>query len=352
MLRTLKSVAAKEAWHRREYIGDVWQADYVPAQSDKRCNRLRTTFRHDVILSEVVLHDGPSPEQPLQTTPKRVPLRASTFDWYVPVVQRGSAYLDVTRPMLTRATESKGTSGDGKSPDASGGDVSIHLAQRASADAPPLLTPGGSAPASSPLHLSAEATLDTGKVLKELAPDLIERRHVREEDVELEWQLSWNAGRLDISLSGRPADRPFQVFVVVEETVYSGETAPASTADPLGDPLLREQLHTPFLGEIVNQIVFVPEEFFTAEREALERGEKLWHDFVTKFAKSTTLGPGTPVVSLLDSVANRLIASPSTATLAAGLDERVNFAFREHPKIWGDVLKDAGIKSHPGPYKP
>jgi hypothetical protein len=134
--------------------------------------------------------------------------------------------------------------------------------------------------------------------------------------------------------------------------VYSGEIAPADAVSPLADPLLREQLHTPFLSEIVNQIVFVPEEFFTAEREALERGEKLWHDFVTKFAESTTVGPGTPVVSLLDSVANHLLASPSTATLAAVLDERVKFASREHPKIWGEVLKNAGIKSHPNPYKP
>jgi hypothetical protein len=219
VLRTLKSVADKEGWHRREYVGDVWQADYVPAQADKRCNRLRTTFRQDVILSEVVLHDGPSPEQPLKTPPNRAPLRASTFDWYVPVVQRGSAYLDVTRPVLTRATQGKGTSGAGKPLVAAGGDVSIHLAQKASAATAALPTLGGPGPTPSPLHLSAEATLETGKILKEIAPDLVERRHVREEDLELEWQLSWNAGRLDISLSGRPTDRPFQVFLVVEETV-------------------------------------------------------------------------------------------------------------------------------------
>jgi hypothetical protein len=51
-------------------------------------------------------------------------------------------------------------------------------------------------------------------------------------------------------------------------------------------------------------------------------------------------------------VANRLLASPSTATLAAGLDQRVNFAAREHPKIWEDVLTDGGIKRHSGPYAP
>jgi hypothetical protein len=351
VLRTLKSAADKEGWRRREYVGDVWQTDYVPAPADKRCNRLRTTFRQDVILSEVVLHEGPSPAQPLETPVKHARLRASTFDWYVPVVQRGSAYLDVTSPVLTRGAEGKGTSGGPKPAAGFGGEVSIHLAQRASAASAPLPTLGGPGPAPSPFQLSAEATLDTGKIFNEIVPDLVERRHVRDEDVELEWQLRWNAGRLDISLSGRPTDRPFQVFVVVEETVYSGEIAPAGAVSPLADPLLREQLHTPFLSEIVNQIVFVPEEFFTAEREALERGEKLWHDFVTKYAKSETLGPGTPVVSLLDSVANRLLISPSTATLAAGLDERVNFALREQPKIWGEVLKEAGIKNHPGPHK-
>jgi hypothetical protein len=346
VLRTLKSVADKEGWHRREYVGDVWQADYEPAQADKRCNRLRTTFRQDVILSEVVLHDGPSPEQPLKTPPNRAPLRASTFDWYVPVVQRGSAYLDVTLPVFTRTTQRKGTSGASKPLVAAGGDVSIHLAQMASAAPAPLPILGGPGPAPSPLHFSAEATLETGTISTEFVPDLVERRHVRDEDVELEWQLSWNAGRLDISLSGRPTDRPFQVFVVIEENVYSGEDAPAVESGPLSDPLLREHLHTPFASEIVNQIVFVPEEFFKAERAALDQGEKLWHDFVTKFAKSTTVGPGTPVASLLDAVANRLLASPSTATLAAVLDERINFAGREHPKIWGAILKGAGIEIH------
>ena len=169
----LKSAAAKEGWHRRDYIGDIWQADYVPAQADKRCNRLRTTFRQDAILSEVVLDDGPSPEQPLtlKSPPKGEALRASTFDWYVPVLQRGSPYLDVTRPVLTRGTEGKGTSGGVKPLVGSEGDVSIHLAQRASATITPLTTMGGPGPGPSPLHLSGEATLGgSSKVLKRTRP--------------------------------------------------------------------------------------------------------------------------------------------------------------------------------------
>src|SRR4029450_8639579 len=116
-------------------------------------------------------------------------------------------------------------------------------------------------------------------------------------------------------------------------------------------PSRPEKCHTPFLSEIVNQIVFVPEEFFAAERDALDKGEKLWADFVTKFAESTPVGPGPPVVTVLNSVANHLLVSPSTATLAAGLDERVNFAAREHPKIWDKVLSESGIMTQSGPYR-
>ena len=188
------------------YVGDV-AGGYMPRKADKRCNRLRTTFRQDVILSEVILSDGPSPEQPLKTPPNRARLRASTFDWYVPVVQEGSAYLDVTNPFLFAGAQGTGTSG--KPMAGSTGEVSIHLAQRASATIASLAALVGPASGPSPLHLSDEIALETSNTIaKQLVPELIERRHAREEDVEVEWQLRWNAGRLEIvSQAGQPIVR-------------------------------------------------------------------------------------------------------------------------------------------------
>ena len=251
-------------------------------------------FANDVpagclFLSEVVLHDGPSPAQPInqdttqlgrRCAPRRSTGTCRCCNGAVPTWM-------MKCPVLTRAraTQGTGTSGDGKHligirrrrldpPGAEG--VSDHRTTDdhgrtwSSSVAASLVRRGD------PRGLRHDRN-------EELAPELIERRHVREEDVELEWQLSWNAGRLDIK-SLRPADRsPVpSVHRRRRDRIFGRDCACSAPWYLLEDPLLREQLHTPFLSEVVNQIVFVPEEFFTAEREALERGEKLWHDFVNE----------------------------------------------------------------------
>src|SRR5262249_31688468 len=158
----------------------------------------------------------------------------------------------------------------------------------------------------------------------------------------LAWQLDWKAERLEIRLSGQPGNRPFQIYVVVEETVYSGEIPPDNVADPLGAQQLREQIHTPFVAEMVNQIVFVPESFFDDERTAIAQGAKRWHDFIRRFAESRPIGPGDPIEFLDQSIRAMLIRSPSTATLAATIDPRVEFAMREAPELWEAVLRESG----------
>ena len=129
------------------------------------------------------------------------------------------------------------------------------------------------------------------------------------------------------------------VGVPLEETVYSGEVPD----EGLPAQQLREVLHTPFVTEVVNQIVFVPEDFFKREREAIERGEKLWHEFVTKYAKSAPIGPSDPVVSLLDRIRERVQAAPTTETLVAALHDRIAFATREHPQLWAEVVRGEGV---------
>jgi hypothetical protein len=112
--------------------------------------------------------------------------------------------------------------------------------------------------------------------------------------------------------------------------------------DLLADGRLREQLHTPFVTEMVNQLIIVPQPFFVEEHKAIQQAKKLWYDFMRKYAKSAPIGPDDPVVSMLDEVGQRLHRSPSTATLSAGLETRVAFARRERPELWDQVVREAG----------
>jgi hypothetical protein len=151
-------------------------------------------------------------------------------------------------------------------------------------------------------------------------PDLrsAERRHVRKEQVTLDWTLTWKDGELNVTVSGRPDQRSFQAFVVVEEGIASGE--------PLGGP---EQLHTPCVAEIVNQLVLIPEDFFAKERADLERGERIWNDVLRRFSESAELEPEDPIVAAVFEGRDALAESRSTSTLA-DIQQRRLGAAREH----------------------
>ena len=338
VLRTLESQFGQESWDNRSYVGDIWQASYEPTQGDPRCKRLKTELRHNAILSEVLLYEGPSPSQPVNraSDPDRpVKLSATTFDWYVPVVSPWSSFAEVAKESMAARVAATG----GKKTMTGTGGVSIHLLGREPVVPAPMHFMGGPSPL---VNTVVDEFVDISNFVSvtNVSLDKAERRHVRIEDVELEWQLSWTAEKLEVRLFGEPTQRPFQVQVVVEETVYSGETGPENIADVLSDQQLLEQIHTPFVAEIVNQLVFVPEEFFTKEREAIEKGSKMWHEFLRRFAEQAPIGPGDPIEFLDQSIRARAVRSQSTATLAATLDERVEFARREAPELWDAVVRE------------
>ena len=54
---------------------------------------LRTELRHNSILSEIELYQGASPTEPVHRTGETA-IKASTFDWYVPIVSPWGAYAD------------------------------------------------------------------------------------------------------------------------------------------------------------------------------------------------------------------------------------------------------------------
>jgi uncharacterized DUF497 family protein len=271
VLRTIDSLFEKEGWDPRGYVDEVWRAGYEPTAGDPRCQRLRTELRPHLILSEVELYNGSSPAQAVLREGS-VNLRATTFDWYVPVVAPWSSYADLPDYAISSSEDS---GGDKKMMLGTGG-VSIHMLANATFGPGPIHHLHGPAPL---VATVADPFTELSDVASSghISLDKAERRHVRiapqiQQGVRVDWKLSWAAGKLEITLAGRPEDRPFQVHVVVEETVCSGE--PFGVGDPLSDPQLLEQIHTPFVAEIVNQVVLVPEAFFTEERKALEKAEK------------------------------------------------------------------------------
>lgn len=356
VLRALESVTGSEGWDKRSYVGDVWVPDYEKTAADPRLNRLRTEFREGLILSEIVLYEGPSPVDAIHRTGEKT-IRASTFDWYVPVVTPWGSYADAVKDGFAAKYAAAG-GGNGKQGAIATGGVSIHLmgpnplssavsplasGQPLPSDSiapPPMQVMSGIGPLTA---YTADDLFDIGDAfaIPDASLDKAERRHVRIESVFLSWQLDWKAERLEVRLFGQPENRPFQVHVVVEETVYSGEALPDNIVDPLTQQFT-ERIHTPFVAEVVNQLVFVPEEFFDEEREAIARGAKMWHDFIRRFAESRPIGPGEPIEFLEQAIRAMTVRSQSTATLAETIDRRVEFAQREAPDIWRAIMNQSG----------
>ncbi len=85
----------------------------------------------------------------------------------------------------------------------------------------------------------------------------------------------------------------------------------------------------------------LPELFFREERKAFQRGGKMLSEFERRFAKQAPVGPGEPIELLRKSVREMVSRSSSTSTLAAVMDERVEFATRQAPELWDSVLREA-----------
>jgi hypothetical protein len=353
VLRTLRSKTGEEGWHHLDYVGDVWRPEYEPTSADPRVKKLAPKFYGDWILSEVILcEEQHTPTEPVHRT-GQLTISAPTFDWYVPVSSRahgrlgGTARTEESRPVILQTDRSSGRLTGG---------VSVHLLDEheavvAGGDG---TTPNRPTPdqVSRPTrtmdaHHPAAAFDDVMDIdvvaATEQVPQRAERRHVREEQVQLAWRLDWADGRLDVQLTGRAEDRPCQVHLVVEEIVYSGEVVPGDEPVSLTDAAATDRIHTSFTAEVVNQLMYVPEEFFDQERQALGNGAKLWRDFLTRYAEERPIRPGDPIESLDASQRELAATSSSTAALARVQNERAAFAQREAPEIWQAVLHREGI---------
>lgn len=328
VLRTIDSLFSQEAWRDRDYIDWVWRADLDPLASDPENLRLQTEFSSGAVLDEVVLYEGVSPINALPWSPNQtITLQAHTFDWYVPVSPprwvQGVSSLATAKEVGIHSGANARTAGA----------RSIHLttelhpivAARLAGQPQPTLS-YSAATREALLNIFDEYVDDD--LVPVLGPSLehAERRHVRPETVTLDYQFRWADGQIEVRLNGRPENRNFQVFVVIEEAVQSGEafTGP-------------EWLHTPFAAEMVNQLTLVPQSFFDDEKKALEAGERLWNDLMRHYSKSGQVGPGDPVTSVINQARALIRESVSTAALSESLAIRLSAVKEYEPELWRSV---------------
>lgn len=336
VLRTMESQSpfGPEAWDPQGYLERVWLAEYDDVSDTPRHKYLRTTFNASARLWELELYKGSSPSS-LEPRGGEATISATTFDWYVPKLQIARPYQPIPDELTVPTPSGKPAGGTGM--------MSIHLRRGTTGSVVPMRLLHGHG---SPFGQHVQPMFDVGvDYFGEAALDLAERRHVRQESVYLAWNLRWENGELIVGLSGKPDHRSFQVVVVVEETIYSGATVPEGAADILGSANLITALHTPFVAEIVNQTILVPESFFEQERNALDSGERMWDTYISKYAISAEVGPANPVITVLGRVRDTIARSPGTATLAESLHTRMEVARQANPALFEEVLREAAPRA-------
>jgi hypothetical protein len=330
-LRTLHSEDRVEGWRKHDYVEDVWRPRYRKADGDPKNLQLDSSIltlkdENEVFLfsREMIPGGGHSSPEP-RADGGTIKLEADTFDWYVPVFRTFSPFVEPDTEARRVSPDTGHTKPTPRQRMATSGGLSLHAR---SGMVEPLPLGGGQFPLTTmPSDLWDDG--DGGfSVMDNVSLERAERRHVRRSTVTLEWKLTWTGSDLRVDLKGKPDERPFQVFVVVEERSYSGAADSDNTI----------QLHMPFAVEIVNQVTLVPEEFFKKEAAALERGEKLYNDLNSKFAQSGPVAPGDPVVGMLDRVRKDLARSQSTATIAAGLNTRLEFMRETLPNEFRELM--------------
>ena len=96
----------------------------------------------------------------------------------------------------------------------------------------------------------------------------------------LSWDVNWTGDSLRVALQVPASARNFEVFIVVEEELHSGE-----------------KIHSSYRVEMNTQITLVSEEFFEAEEEAINRANDVLREFSRKYIEVVPVGPDDPVIS-------------------------------------------------------
>ncbi|MGE5242853.1 MAG: hypothetical protein ACM3SQ_01315 [Betaproteobacteria bacterium] len=362
-LVAVRSQIGREGWRNAGYVDNVWHPWYVPATGDPRNQRLQVDIYPGALHDSGVglytpngANGGPSPAEPYDNS-GTVTMSASTFDWYVPT--RTFVF-----PLGTGAglAASAARRAGGVLGGAGGGGTSVHAMSpvevRAVGGAAAVGAGGGGGSGGGAGAGGAQVSTVVDGISRvighgalagldhfDASLDHAERRHVREEPVTFDWSLHWEDGHLQVQVTGRPENRPFQLWLVIEEDVYSGETLPNDLGDVMAMPNLRTEIHTAIPLEVVNGTLLVPDTFFKEEAAALAKGRKLWNDLNREYAKSRQPGPGEPsMLGVAEQLQRTLGDSMSTAAIAERLNRRLGFMQAHAPSLFMRVWQAEGVE--------
>jgi hypothetical protein len=251
------------SYHSEQRYDEYYQVGYTSDPARPGFQKLFTST--GVALSELKIAEGPSVAE-LREVSGTATLQAVTFDWWIPVKP-----LDGVLPV--------GEALPGAALRATGYEAAAAVTVPPTAPPPgpsPLLPPS---PRPLPLAVSADSI--------GIAPDIQftdlfgwedgtepangQHRRAAQSEIQIDYTLHWQADRLTVSLkNNRPVeDRNYIVYVVVEETLGSGEV-----------------LHTVERIPVISQLTYVPESFFDHELDALAKTARFFRDLAARYAKS------------------------------------------------------------------
>jgi hypothetical protein len=273
-LRTLSAnfSAASGSWRSEQQYTDYHQVGYTNDPERPGFKKLFTST--GVPLSQLKIAEGTSTAESRESSGTAV-LQAVTFDWWMPVAPLG--YTKIVSEEILKQASFRATGFEVASESAGG----------------PKTSPA--VPAPLPQTLPIGVVRDVTGIRDDIKfSDLFgwedgtepvkgQRRLAALGEVQLDYTLHWQADRLTVSLkNNRPTDRNYVVYVVVEETLGSGEV-----------------LHTVERIPITGQLTFVPQSFFDQEAEAQAKMARFFRDFAAHYAKSLRdiprpAGPGDP----------------------------------------------------------
>lgn len=215
--------------------------------------RLVCEFDAAGVLAQEMLVEGETPEAVVTVGSKDVTLTADTFDWWIPIPE-----VVQSLPQMS--------------------EYSRHLREHGwlapKEAAAPAKRPGKWADFTLVQDVMSESPVSdaiAGQLVHAPGVDPVgERRMIRRTQVTVSCSLSWNGIDLIVRVEGDPADRNFDLFLVIEERLGDHEV----------------WLHTPFLVPVTGQLTFVPEKFFKDEQALIEQSSEFWNDFNSHYRES------------------------------------------------------------------
>lgn len=307
-LRTLKSISGDHGW--REPLYSAYQfVHHEPELADRMFMQLLVDQRDTAVDEKLLVELNSARDAPhkLHDTAK---LDVHSFDWWIPVkapFSLGVAFEETHRSLVGMGRDS------------------VTMAQ---------LQPARQALASSGLPALPRIMSDPGARFARTADTVLfersipslawldgaqdwegQHRDAKAVEATIEWRLDWQGDRIHIELEADPVDRNYVVYVVVEEKFRGGTNAPI--------------LHTAMPVPVNGQLTYVPQAFFDAEREAIQKAAKALAEFNRRYSLSTEVGPTDPVVGWL---------RPGDLATIGGITKGFNLAREHQPALLREVL--------------